>query len=136
MNHEDCHLTRAIVIWAFYYKYLGFAVLFTKKIKATSHTSAMNLTEVARTEYIFDCETLVYTIENRTIEAINDAAANCQRFVEVDISDLEEEFYDIIYEQKCEDIACVADRVLTSNIFEDVTISFEDEHRGVIVFSW
>jgi hypothetical protein len=28
----NCHLTRAIVIWAFYYKYLGFATLFTKQI--------------------------------------------------------------------------------------------------------
>lgn len=106
------------------------------KASMSFNASAMNLTEVEHTEYIFDCETLVYTIENRTIEAINDAAANCQRFVEVDISDLEEEFYDIIYEQKCDDIDCVADRVLASNIFEDITISFEDENRGVIVFSW
>ena len=100
------------------------------------HASIMNLTEVAREEYIDDCEHLISTIEKRATQMIIDAAANCQRFVEVDISDLEEEFYDIIYEQKFEDIDCVADRVLTSNIFEDLTISFEDENRGVIVFSW
>ena len=129
-------MTRGFVVWEFYHKYLIFAGKCTKQIKSNSHASAMSLTEVDHTEYIFDCETLVYTIENRAIEAINDAAANCQRFVEVDISDLEEEFYDIIYEQKFEDIDCVADRVLTSNIFEDLTISFEDENRGVIVFSW
>ena len=100
------------------------------------HASIMNLTEVARTEYIFDYETLIFTIETRATEAIIDAAANCQRFVEIDISDLEEEFYDVIYEQKCEDIAPVADRLFTSSLFEEFTISFEDEHHGLIVISW
>ena len=100
------------------------------------HASIMNLTEVARTEYIFDCETLIYTIEKRATSAIINAAVNCQRFVEIDISDLEEEFYDVIYEQKCEDIAPVADRLFTSSLFEEFTISFEDEHHGLIVISW
>jgi hypothetical protein len=92
--------------------------------------------EVARTEYIFDCETLIYTIEKRATSAIIDAAVNRQRFVEIDISDLEEEFYDVIYEQKCEDIAPVADRLFTSSAFDGFTISFEDEHQGIIVISW
>ena len=100
------------------------------------HASIMNLTEVAREEYIDDCEHLINTIEKRATSAIIDAAANCQRFVEIDISDLEEEFYDIIYEQKCEDIAPVADRLFTSSLFEEFTISFEDEHQGLIVISW
>jgi hypothetical protein len=32
----DCHLTLAIVVWAFYYKYLIFAALFTKQIISQS----------------------------------------------------------------------------------------------------
>lgn len=35
MPKNDCHLTRAIVAWAFYYKYLVFAALFTKQIKSS-----------------------------------------------------------------------------------------------------
>ena len=100
------------------------------------HTSIINLTEVARNEYIDDCDYLISTIEKRATQMIIDAAANCHRFVEIDISDLEEEFYDVIYEQKCEDIAPVADRLFTSSLFEEFTISFEDEHQGLIVISW
>ena len=100
------------------------------------HASIMNLTEVAREEYIDDCEHLISTIEKRVTQMIIDAAANCKRFVEIDISDLEEEYYDVIYEQKYEDIAPVADRLFTSSLFEEFTISFEDEHQGLIVISW
>jgi hypothetical protein len=100
------------------------------------HASVVTLTEVAREEYIVDCEYLVATIEKRATSAIIDAAADCRRFVEIDISDLEEEYYDVIYEQKCEDIASVADRLFTSSRFEEFTISFEDEHQGLIVISW
>lgn len=100
------------------------------------HASIINLTEVAREEYNDDCDYLISTIEKRASRMIIDAAANCQRFVEIDISDLEEEFYDVIYEQKCEDIAPVADRLFTSSLFEEFAISFEDEHRGLIVISW
>lgn len=100
------------------------------------HAPIMNLTEFERTEYIFDCETLIFKIEKRATRMIIDAAAKRKRFVEIDISDLEEEFYDIIYEQKCEDIASVADRVFTSSVFDGFGISFEDENQGLIVISW
>lgn len=100
------------------------------------HASIVNLTEVARNDYINDCEYLISTIEKRSTDAIIAAASNCQQFAEIDISDLEEEFRDIIYEQKCSDLPPVADRLFTCSLFDKFTISFEDEHHGVIVISW
>lgn len=100
------------------------------------YDSVINLTEVARGEYISDCEYLISTIEKRSTVAIVDAAASCHRFVEINISDLEEEFHDYIYEQKYDDISSVIDRLFMCSLFEKFTISFEDEHHGVIVISW
>jgi hypothetical protein len=102
------------------------------------HASIMNITEVAREEYIDDCEYLIGTIEKRATQMIIDAAVNYLRHVTIDISDLEEDesMYEILFEKKYDDIDCVADRVFASDMFEGFTISFEDEHQGLIVISW
>ena len=86
------------------------------------HESVINLTEVARDEYISDCEYLISTIEKRSTVAIVDAASKCNRFAEIDISDLENKFHDIIHdiihEQKC-GIPPVIDRLCTCSLFEN-----------------
>lgn len=100
------------------------------------HASIMNISQVAREEYIDDCDYLISTIEKRATQMIIDAAVNHLRHVTIDISDLEEDMYDILFEKKYDDIDCVADRVFASDMFEGFDISFEDEHQGLIVISW
>ena len=102
------------------------------------YTSIMNISQVAREEYIDDCEYLINAIEKRATRAIIDAATNYLRHITIDISDLEEEedMYDILFEKKYDDIDCVADRVFASDMFEGFNISFEDEHQSIIVISW
>ena len=105
--------------------------------KATASTYAfiMNIAKISREEYVDTCEYLLDTIKKRATRMVLDAVARHRRFVEIDISDLDDTFYDIMYEQRYDDIECVADR-LFENLSEGCALTFEDEHRGLIVISW